>query len=655
VFVRQPLRLFLFLSFVALSAQAFSQNFDLQRDRMPLAELKGAFRFHAGDDPHYADPSFDDSGWPLLKSDQSWYGQGYKNYSGFGWYRFRATVPAGQQSLSLFIPHLEDSYAVYANGRLVGQVGGFPPQPRLMLASNQVYAIPASVIPADRTVVFAVRVWRAPIQGTTDGAGFGDTPVLGEADAVRNWADLQIHHLFWLNAQMVFMVLVNIGAAILGFALFAVRRTEREYMWYGIAQVFWSAYSISTLAQIFLKAPAFPTWASNNAGYFAGSLLDLVFFHVLLRQPRRLLFWVGGLPVLIPVAYFFAAYGGLADLRYFNTAAALGYTPYTIAVVLLIFRAGRRGNREAWILFVPFSLSCVATVYYQACWALGLNRYHAIASLSYFLWNTLSWPIHVGHGVMIGTACNVAVSAVLLLRFARSRRDEERLSAELEAARAVQQVLIPNEVPAIAGFQIESVYKPASQVGGDFFQIVPLDRGGALIAIGDVSGKGMPAAMTVSLLVGTFRTLAHYTQSPAEILAAMNQRMLARSQGGFTTCLVLRLDADGTLTAANAGHIAPYIGASELDVANGLPLGLTPDVIYDETTANLTSSERLTLLTDGVIEARNQQGELLGFDRMRELTGHPASEIVRRAQRFGQEDDITVLTLTCVSVPASVA
>jgi serine phosphatase RsbU (regulator of sigma subunit) len=204
----------------------------------------------------------------------------------------------------------------------------------------------------------------------------------------------------------------------------------------------------------------------------------------------------------------------------------------------------------------------------------------------------------------------------------------------------------------LAGFQIESVYKPAGQVGGDFFQIVQLDRGGALIAIDDVSGKGMPAAMTVSLLVGTFRTLAHYTQSPAEILAAMNQRMLARSQGGFTTCLVLRLDADGTLTAANAGHIAPYIGASELDVVNGLPLGLMPDVIYAETTANLTSSDRLTLLTDGVIEARNHQGELLGFDRARELVAHPASEIVRRAPHFGQEDDITVLTLSLT--PAAV-
>src|SRR5581483_5620007 len=96
------------------------------------------------------------------------------------------------------------------------------------------------------------------------------------------------------------------------------------------------------------------------------------------------------------------------------------------------------------------------------------------------------------------------------------------------------------------------------------FQVVPQPAGGALIAIGDVSGKGMPAAMTVSLLVGTFRTLAHFTDSPSAILSAMNQRMIGRSQGGFTTCLVLRLDGNGTLTMANAGHLAPYVDGREV-------------------------------------------------------------------------------------------
>ncbi len=172
---------------------------------------------------------------------------------------------------------------------------------------------------------------------------------------------------------------------------------------------------------------------------------------------------------------------------------------------------------------------------------------------------------------------DVTILLFLVLRTIGIARQGARAAAEMEAARTVQQVLVPEEIPTIPGFALASVYRPAGQVGGDFFQIVPDKSGGALAVIGDVSGKGMPAAMTVSLLVGTFRTLAHYTESPAEILAAMNTRMLARSHGGFTTCLVLRADSDGTLTISNAGHIAPYLAGKELTLENGLPLGLAAE------------------------------------------------------------------------------
>ena len=221
-----------------------------------------------------------------------------------------------------------------------------------------------------------------------------------------------------------------------------------------------------------------------------------------------------------------------------------------------------------------------------------------------------------------------------------------------EAARAVQQVLIPDEIPSVPGFKIESVYRPAGQVGGDFFQILPATGGGVLVVIGDVSGKGMPAAMTVSLLVGTFRTLAHYTASPGEILAAMNRRMLARSQGGFTTCLVLRADPDGKFTIANAGHISPYIDGKELPLNNGLPLGLDADTTYPESTCQLPLTGQLTLITDGVVEARNRNGTLYGFERTAALSVQPAETIAQTAQEFGQDDDITVITLTSARAPA---
>jgi hypothetical protein len=250
-------------------------------------------------------------------------------------------------------------------------------------------------------------------------------------------------------------------------------------------------------------------------------------------------------------------------------------------------------------------------------------------------------------------AAIVVLGAATLVIFVRDliedRRAKQRMAAELEAARSVQQVLIPEEIPAIPGFTLQCVYRPAGQVGGDFFQILPIKNGGVLVVIGDVSGKGMPAAMTVSLLVGTVRTLAHYTQSPGEILAAMNQRMMARSSGGFTTCLVLRADADGKLTVANAGHIPPYLAGKELPLESSLPLGLAADTVYAEAVFQLSANQQLTLLTDGVVEARDKAGVLYGFERAADLSIQPAEAIATAAQAFGQDDDITALTLARIA------
>ncbi len=246
----------------------------------------------------------------------------------------------------------------------------------------------------------------------------------------------------------------------------------------------------------------------------------------------------------------------------------------------------------------------------------------------------------------------VVIAMVALLFRDQRRAAEERalLAGEMQAARAVQQVIIPEAIPSVPGFVIESAYKPAGEVGGDFFQIVPTPSAGVLMVIGDVSGKGAPAAMTVSLLVGTFRTLAHYTQSPSEILRAMNQRMLGRNSGGFTTCLVVRVDSDGSLTAANAGHLAPYMDGHELKLENGLPLGIDGASAYEESTRELSPGARLTLITDGVVEAQNAHGELFGFERTSSISTQPAEQIARAAQTFGQEDDITVLAVSFVPV-----
>jgi len=111
------------------------------------------------------------------------------------------------------------------------------------------------------------------------------------------------------------------------------------------------------------------------------------------------------------------------------------------------------------------------------------------------------------------------------------RRRQNAMEQELQNARELQQVLVPEAMPALAGFTLTSAYRPAQEVGGDFFQIIPLDRGSTLIVLGDVSGKGLKAAMAVSMIVGAVRTLAETTNSPAEILAGLNRRLVGRLQG----------------------------------------------------------------------------------------------------------------------------
>jgi serine phosphatase RsbU (regulator of sigma subunit) len=215
----------------------------------------------------------------------------------------------------------------------------------------------------------------------------------------------------------------------------------------------------------------------------------------------------------------------------------------------------------------------------------------------------------------------------------------------------VQDVLIPAELPAIPGFTISSVYKPAAEVGGDFYQVIPLrdkeGEPGALILLGDVSGKGLKAAMTVSLIVGTVHALAEFTDDPAEILTRLNRRLLGRTRGGFATCTALRMESGGRTIIANAGHLPPFRTGSEIDLPGSLPLGLTADEQYESTTLYLEPGETLTLMTDGVLEARGPKGELYGYERLSALMkAQPTvQEIVNAACSFGQDDDITVLTV----------
>jgi phosphoserine phosphatase RsbU/P len=143
--------------------------------------------------------------------------------------------------------------------------------------------------------------------------------------------------------------------------------------------------------------------------------------------------------------------------------------------------------------------------------------------------------------------------------------------------------------------------------------------------------------------VGSLRMLP--THTPAEILRQLNRSLAGNLHGGFVTCLAARIHADGVVTLANAGHLAPYRNGEEIPLSPSLPLGIIADADYTEATLRLAPGETFTFLSDGVVEAQSPTGELFGFERTRDVASQSAQSIADVAQSFGQEDDITVLTL----------
>ncbi len=212
----------------------------------------------------------------------------------------------------------------------------------------------------------------------------------------------------------------------------------------------------------------------------------------------------------------------------------------------------------------------------------------------------------------------------------------------------VQHVLIPEELPHVPGLTIESEYRPAREVGGDFFQIVPHPADGSvLLVVGDVTGKGLQAGMLVALIVGVIRNETAHTSDPLAVLNALNQALCGRGHA-HATGLALRIAADGSAKLANAGHLPPYLNGKELPMEGALPLGMVESAEFSVMDFLLALGDRLLLLSDGVAEAQDEKGQLFGFERINELLRQPisAAEVAAAAQAFGQEDDISVLTVT---------
>ena len=432
-------------------------------------------------------------------------------------------------------------------------------------------------------------------------------------------------------------------ASVILLLIFYNDRRGREYLWFATFLLLDGSMSLEAVVKnvypLLPRSVGYLTDALGMIGRYA-PLIGFIATFTRVRLNR----WMRGyqilllaVPVLINLPLLSDNLAWLPQFpgRAFPALLLAVQVPFILGSLGFLAWKWIRGNREAGLLLPSFLLASafeVLGIIQPSFRSFHIGRFtfgYDDLSMFFFL---------------------VSIGPVLLFRHRRITLEHERATAELEAAREIQQRLVPQSIPAFTGCQIETAYLPAEEVGGDFYQILPRQDGSLVIAIGDVSGKGLKAAMTGVLTIGALRTLAFEGLDPAAILMRLNAELVRAANDGFVTCFCMVLSSCGTLRFANAGHLAPFCNGREINVPGTLPLGIDPQAIYEDSALMLQPTDRLVLLSDGVVEAQSATGELFGFERTCQISVQTAQSIAEQARRFGQTDDITVLTLNRLAV-----
>jgi len=641
----------LFAAAQAVPASSPVSGADTGRLRGTL-HLDGPWRFQMGDDPRWADPTFDDSAWTPIKLGQPINEQGIDTYSGYGWYRMHVqprqvarleAAATGSQLNALLTGYTVGQFTVFVNGVETARTQGMTDRPVM-------YESPPLIVPlgqplADGGFEIAIRSWAAP--GLPIRHGLVDKVELGTqadiADALtaardRNWMQNEIAGLV---VSFLFL-----SVALLGATLYRSQRHHAEYLWLTLLCL---TVALTGAEEFAARQAILPVAWFNVLNLWMGRVFMAVTLEFVLRftggHMRRVV-RVAQVSFLVLPFLFLLHLDQVYD--YFAVSAEI---VFTALVSVLLYRAWRRGLHEAGVMLLPFFLAATADSMDTVLGYAASNHWIS-AALAYRKFHL--GPIEFPLSVLTYAVFLASLLAVILYRFIHVSQEEQRSVAEIEAARSVQAMLIPTELPSNHHFMLESAYLPANGVGGDFFQVLPLKDDSMLIVVGDVSGKGLQAAMNASTLVGALRN--ELSSDPATVLNRLNNVLLGATQGqgavpnlkaaaSFATCVCARVYPDGTMIIANAGHLHPYRDGRELDLAADLPLGVVPDIQYEQATFELKVGDRLIFLSDGVVEATNAHGELFGFERTQQVSNESARYIAQTAKRFGQNDDITVVSM----------
>ncbi len=625
-------------------------------------QLNGPWKFRTGDNLAWAQTGFDDSSWssvdltpPPGSSDATiavsgdlpgWTALGYPKYSGYAWYRLRVNIEGATRRLALKMPdQVDDAYQVFVNGEEIGSFGTFTPG-HVTAYSTLPEAFPLPEDIHDGIITIAIRVWMdsATRFNFPDAGGLHGPPVLGYASVIGALTQLAVYGnardlvTGFVESMILFMALL------MSLALFWLDRQDKAYLWLALVCL------VTLLSNTIVQSVNFAPWIGQDLAVF---LINVIF------QPLRIglwvIFWgywfrlwrmdrlhwlvwsVVGILVIGTAMVRPPLYVNHVPTHYstiINPILLIAKLYLGVLLFLVTIRGLRRQKTEGWMAATAVVLVFVANYQHE------MRLIHVLRPLTVF-------PV-LGFEISLGTIATVVsllmITILLLMRYFQTQQLKEQWKLEIQQAQQVQQILIPSKLPEIPGLTIDSAYRPAREVGGDFFQVLPGDvPGSVLIIVGDVTGKGMQAGMLVATIVGALRGAALHSQDPVQMMHEVNVQLCER-QHSSATCQILYIDPAGRATLANAGQLPPYLNGKEMEIEGALPLGTIPDAEHSVTYFTLNHGDSLILMSDGIVEAQDAHGNLLGFDRINELLKDTttAEEIAVAAQNFGQEDDILV-------------
>ncbi len=595
------------------------------------APLTGMWKHHTGDDPRWADPAFDDSTWTSVTMPRP----SRPDPRGITWYRFRIHLPEAlpAEALSVLIGPLFPAYEIFANGRKIGQFGG-----PLGDQYGQLYARPvAFALPRATDLIIAIRSedWNLAYGAQSTSAQRSLSWVGTEqslADKASTW---QLQRKEGTEPLRVAAVILFAGS--LFFIILALmRRRDFEYLWIGIFLIGNSLFRFVQLVPEWLGSPDRATAGWYSVTFLLPTTFALLLFcQAVYKVKQDKIAW-SAVGVLLLV---YASMIPPIDewLRTHNLSLGIWQPLLANLAELAIYSnfawRGRHRPEKFWPIHLAFGVYIGANLIFysiQTLAGLGVSGGGDLAP----------WEIGLRSAIVF---LLFAMGLYLSLRSAAADQEQGRLQQELTAAAEVQALMLAAPSAANAAITVDCVYLPASEVGGDFYHVQRFPDGSQIAMVGDVSGKGLKAAMLVSVAIGVLRSLQ--SSSPASILKGLNDALAGSGGTGFVTCCCIRYEEGGTVTIASAGHPAPYCSGSEIEVVAGLPVGIVAGATWEETSITLMAGEQLTLVSDGVIEAENAQRELFGFERTREISGKCAQEIAEAAKAWGQNDDITVVSV----------